>query len=227
MHFEQQSGTAPANHVVILAHPAAGSFNRAIADRYCAAVRQSGQQARVRDLYDLGFDPRLYANHRPGRDTNTISGDVVGEMGMLRDADAIVFIYPIWFGMPPAMIKGYVDRVLGHALTPDDITSHVPDCFLAGRHFASFTTSATTGPWLEQQGQLEALKTTFDRYLMQIFGLIDAGHTHFPGITSDLTPAEAAAILASVDTKALEICASINSRREAVRSRPLMGADLE
>jgi len=73
------------------------------------------------------------------------------------------------------MIKGYVDRVLGHALTPKDITKHVPDCFPEGRHFATFSASATTLPWLDQQGQLESLKTTLDHYLRQIFGMIDAG----------------------------------------------------
>ena len=227
MHSQHGSGGPSANHVVILAHPAAGSFNRAIADRYCAAVRAQGHHAQLRDLYDLGFDPRLYADHRPGRDTNTISGDVVGELSLLRDADAIIFVYPIWFGMPPAMIKGYVDRVLGHAMTPDDITKHVPDRLLAGRQFASFTTSATTRPWLEQQGQLAALKTTFDHYLVQIFGMIDAGHTHFPGITTGLAAAEADHVLAGVETSAIQICAAIKARQTELSARPLRGADLE
>jgi NAD(P)H dehydrogenase (quinone) len=227
MHSDQGSGAPSANHLVILAHPDASSFNRAIADRYCAAVRALGHDAKLRDLYDLGFDPRLYADHRAGLDTNKVSGDVAGEMGLLRQADAVVFVYPIWFGMPPAMIKGYVDRVLGYALTPDDITKHVPDAILAGRHFASFTTSATIEPWLEQQGQLAALKTTFDAYLMQIFGMIDAGHTHFSGVITGLSASQAAGMLANVVAKATEICAAIETRRKAIRTRPLLGADVE
>ena len=227
--MDPRPGSDPASphHVVVLGHPAPGSFNHAIAERYCVTVQACGHHVKLRDLYELGFDPRLYADHRPGLPTNTMSGDAAGEMGMLRDADAVVFVYPIWFGMPPAMIKGYVDRVLGHALTPRDITRHVPDCFLEGRHFATFSTSATTQPWLDQQGQLESLKTTFDHYLLQIFGMIDVGHTHFAGIVKGLVKAEAEEILAAVETKARETCAAIDARRTAIRSRPLMGADLE
>lgn len=227
MATESGSRAGSPHHVVVLGHPAPGSFNHAIAERYCSTVRSCDQQVKLRDLYELGFDPRLYAAHRPGRQTNTTSGDVAREMGMLRDADAIVFIYPIWFGMPPAMIKGYVDRVLGHALTPKDITKHVPDCFLEGRHFATFSTSATTLSWLDQQGQLESLKTTFDHYLLQIFGMIDAGHTHFAGIVEGLVKTEAEEILAAVETKARETCAAIEARRAAIKSQPVMGADLE
>jgi NAD(P)H dehydrogenase (quinone) len=227
MNLDTISKPESPHHVVVLGHPAPGSFNHAIAERYCSTVRDCGQQVMLRDLYELGFDPRLYADHRPGRQTNILSGDAAGEMGMLRNADAIVFVYPLWFGMPPAMIKGYVDRVLGHVLTPNDIAKHVPDYFLAGRHFATFSTSATTLPWLDREGQLAALKVTFDHYLLQIFGMIDAGHTHFAEIVDGLVRAKADEILAAVETKARETCKMIEAQRSAIQSRPLMGADLE
>ncbi|RYD24610.1 MAG: flavodoxin family protein, partial [Lysobacteraceae bacterium] len=41
----------PLRHVVILGHPAENSFNHAIADQYCTAVRACGQEAVLRDLY--------------------------------------------------------------------------------------------------------------------------------------------------------------------------------
>jgi len=221
------SNAAPPQHVVVLGHPAPGSFNHAVADRYCSTVKACGQHVALRDLYELGFDPRLYADHRPGHQSNSMSGDVAGEMGLLLAADAIVFVYPIWFGMPPAMIKGYVDRVLGYALTPRDISAHVPDYVLSGRQFATFSTSATTQPWLDQQGQLASLKVTFDQYLLQIFGMLDAGHTHFAGIVEGMADPQAAKLLDAVETKARETCATIEARRSASRTRPMTGADLE
>ena len=226
MDSDNNSKPGSAHHVVVLGHPAHGSFNHAIAERYCSTVRDCDQQVTLRDLYELGFDPRLYADHRPSSQTNILSGDVTGEMGLLRNADAIVLVYPIWFGMPPAMIKGYVDRVLGHVLTPNDIADHVPDYFLKGRYFASFSTSATSLPWLNQQGQLAALEVTFDHYLLQIFGLIDAGHTHFAGIIEGLDTVKADETLVVVEAKARETCKRIDAQRSAIRSRPLMGADL-
>jgi len=124
------------------------------------------------------------------------------------------------------MIKGYVDRVLGYALTPSDVSAHVPECALRGRQFATFSTSATTQHWLDHQGQLASLKATFDQYLLQIFGMLDAGHTHFAGIVEGMAEPQAAKILDAVETKAREACAAIEAQRAASRSRPLAGADL-
>lgn len=107
------SDTPAPSHVVILCHPEAHSFNAAVAARYCAAVEDCGQKAIVRDLYAMRFDPVLRSEERPGTRGFFQSPHVAYEMSMLAEADVIVFVYPIWFGLPPAMLKGYVDRVLG------------------------------------------------------------------------------------------------------------------
>ena len=55
----------PARHAVILAHPATTSFNALVARTYCEAVGRFGQEAVIRDLYALGFDPVLKDAERP------------------------------------------------------------------------------------------------------------------------------------------------------------------
>lgn len=55
-----------AKHVVILCHPEPGSFNAAVAARYCAIVEESGQEVVLRDLYAMKFDPVLQGNDRAG-----------------------------------------------------------------------------------------------------------------------------------------------------------------
>lgn len=207
--------TPPLRHVVVLGHPDPHSFNHAIAARYCAAVRACGQEAVVRDLYALDFDPRLHADHRPGRATNALSADVARELGLLRGAAVILFVYPLWFGMPPAMIKGYVDRVLGGALTPNDIKNHVPDAILRGTRFATFSTSATTRAWLEEQGQWRALRQAFDVYLLSIFGMRDGGHVHFDAIVDPLDPHYAGETLLAVETQARALCSKALAERHA------------
>ena len=107
------SGVAGPSHVVILCHPEAHSFNAAVAAKYCATVEDCGQRAIVRDLYAMRFDPVLRSEERPGTRGFFQSPHVAYEMSMLAAADVIVIVYPIWFGLPPAMLKGYVDRVLG------------------------------------------------------------------------------------------------------------------
>jgi NAD(P)H dehydrogenase (quinone) len=216
--------TVPLRHVVVLGHPDPHSFNHAIAARYCEAVRACGQEAVVRDLYALDFDPRLHAANRPGHATSHLSADVSRELGLLRDADVILFVYPLWFGMPPAMIKGYVDRVLGEALTPHDIKNHVPDAILRGKRFATFSTSATTRAWLEEQGQWRALRQAFDVYLLSIFGMRDGGHTHFDAIVDPIDPRYAGETLLAVETQARLLCSTALAERHAIAAAQTLGA---
>ena len=49
-------------HVVVLCHPESDSFNAAVAERYCAVVREIGQEVVLRDLYRMEFDPVLKAS---------------------------------------------------------------------------------------------------------------------------------------------------------------------
>jgi NAD(P)H dehydrogenase (quinone) len=217
------STSQPLRHVVVLGHPSEESFNHAIAERYCAAVRECGQEATLRDLYALDFDPRLRAGHRPGTIGNHLSNDVSRELGFLRAADVIVFVYPLWFGMPPAIIKGYVDRVLGAALTPDSIARNIPDAVLDGRTFATFSTSATTRAWLEEQGQWLSLHQAFDRYLLSIFGMADGGHTHFEAVVEDLNPQYALEMLETVEEGARKLCSTLAAARHAIGARQALG----
>lgn len=216
-----------ARHVVVLGHPATDSFNHAIAEKYCAAVKRCGQEAILRDLYALDFDPRLRADHRPAHRLHPMSGDVAGEIALLRDADAIMFVYPLWFGMPPAIIKGYVDRVLGEALTPTDIKNHVPDAVLHGKRLATLSTSAATRPWLNEQGQMESWHHAFDHYLLKIFGMRDGGHTHFDAIIDGLQEEYARQTLFNVEEQARKLCSEIAAERHAMQTKALMGADAE
>lgn len=213
----------PIRHVIVLGHPSPGSFNHEVVQLYCATVRENGQEAVVRDLYALDFDPCLRADRLPGH-ASGMSADVAHEIGLLRQADVIVFVYPIWFGMPPAIIKGYVDRVLGVAQTPSSIRDHRPDSVLVGKSFATFSSSATTRIWLDEQGQMESIRQAFDRYLMGIFGLRDAGHVHFGAIVADMEARFVAECLLEVETQARKICSEVAAARHAACAQDAVAA---
>jgi NAD(P)H dehydrogenase (quinone) len=215
----------PPRHVVVLGHPDPHSFNHAVAERYCASVRECGQEAVLRDLYALDFDPCLRAGHRPGTQTGSMSADVAHELGLVRDADTVILVYPIWFGMPPAIIKGYVDRVLGAGLTPAAIRDHVPDSILHGKRFGSLSSSATTLPWLDEQGQLASLRQAFDKYLMAAFGMRDAGHIHFDGVVDGLKERFVIEKLYEVEQHARKVCSEIAAERHANHVRQSIAAD--
>src|SRR3546814_9121520 len=90
-------------HAVILCHPKRDSFNGAVADAYCAAVRDIGHEVCLRDLYRIGFDPVLKDIERPGDPGFQSLPDVAEEVRLISGASVFVLIYPIWFGTPPAM----------------------------------------------------------------------------------------------------------------------------
>lgn len=175
------------SHVVVLCHPAAHSFNAAVAAKYCATVEDCGQQATVRDLYAMQFDPVLRSEERPGTRGFFQSPHVAYEMSMLSAADVIVFVYPIWFGLPPAMLKGYVDRVLGSDFSYTDIRQRNVKSKFAGAHLLSLTSSGSPQIWLEEQGQWQSLIAAFDRYLQRGFAMGSTEHVHFSPITNTLS----------------------------------------
>src|SRR5690349_2683350 len=101
------------NHAVVVAHPDPRSFTLAVAGAYGEAVQHAGGQAFVRDLYKMKFNPCLELDELPRSGDPTPRPDVVAERRQLADIDVFAFIYPFWFNAPPAILKGYMDRVFG------------------------------------------------------------------------------------------------------------------
>jgi len=198
----------PVRHLVVLGHPAPGSFNHQLADTWCETIASCGQEVELRDLYALGFDPLLKAGERPSSRGFTPGPDVAMELEALRGVQALTLVYPIWFGMPPAIIKGYVDRVLGAGFSARDIKAGVPHPALHGKHLMILTTSGTTLPWLEAQGQWASLCQGFDTYLTTIFSLAGHEHLHFDSIVEDVRPHYLAECLEDTRQRARRFCAA-------------------
>lgn len=98
---------------MIVCHPSKESFTRAVADRYVFVVRAVGHEVELRDLYAIGFDPVLKDAERPSTHGKGLAEDVGRELELLAGSHIFVLVCRIGFGMPPAMLKGYVDRVFG------------------------------------------------------------------------------------------------------------------
>ncbi|WP_420142087.1 NAD(P)H-dependent oxidoreductase [Sphingomonas sp.] len=210
----------PARHVVILAHPNARSFNAQVAETYCRAVEACGQVAVLRDLYAIGFDPVLREAERPGPDLFSAAPDVRAELDIVAGADALILVYPVWFGAPPAMMKGYIDRVMGYAVSPAAMQARKGNGLLQGARLVSFSSSAATGPWLAEQGQEMSIRTLVDRYLARAFAMEEAGHVHFGGIVEGTTERVIAEYLHEVEQKARHVCAIIRADQPNGDGRP-------
>ncbi len=95
---------------VILAHPREGSFNHAIADTATNTLRDNGYQVVFHDLYKEDFDPVLPSSEidKAGLPSSLIRQ----HCDDIAEAQGIVVIHPNWWGQPPAILKGWIDRVL-------------------------------------------------------------------------------------------------------------------
>ena len=98
------------NVLVVLAHPDPASFNHAIARKVLDVLLMNGHEVVFHDLYRERFDPFLWAEEIP---TDAVLDPVLERhCAELRDADGIVIVHPNWWGQPPAVLKGWVDRVI-------------------------------------------------------------------------------------------------------------------
>ena len=176
-------------HAVIAAHPDPKSFTLAVARAYCDAVKAKGDEADLRDLYAMDFDPRLKASEIPGRDGFAPAADVKAERARLADAGVFAFVYPFWINAPPAILKGYIDRVfgMGFAYGPKGSAGQP---LLAGRKMISFTSSGAPTDWVQKTGAWEAERVLFDKHLSALSGIEVVDHIHFggivPGIRADV-----------------------------------------
>ena len=184
-------------HAVIVAHPNATSFTCARAQAYAHAARGLGHDVIERDLYRMRFDPCLKAAELPGSHRPRFGADVQAERALLEDTDVLAFIYPLWFNAPPAILKGYVDRVLsmgfGYEPTPGGTGPR-----LTNTRLISFTTSGAPEAWVRDTGALSALDRLFDAHLAGVCGLSIVDHVHEGGIVQGLTPEAGEATLAAV-----------------------------
>lgn len=215
----------PPRHLVVLGHPDPNSFCASVARAYCEEVRLFGQEAMLRDLYALDFDPRLAADERSAVGRGEAPSDIAEDVALLRQADIVTLVYPIWFGMPPAIIKGYVDRVLGVDFDTGTIGRDEAAPGLAGKRLMLLTASASTRPWLEEKGQWVALRHAFETYLRGIFGLRDAGHVHFDAIVPDAKPQFVEECLSATRERARAVSAEMLSEKRAAQSAKIRQAE--
>ena len=216
---------SPLRHLVVLGHPSPDSFNGSVARTYCDTVRECGQEAVLRDLYALDFDPLLKADERPDKADFEPRPDVAAELDLIRGSAAVVLVYPIWFGMPPAIIKGYVDRVLGAGFAASDIKAGATNELLAGKRLVLISSSASSRPWLHERGMVESLRQAWDTYLTTIFSMAKGEHLHSDVIVGDMKERFVLQLLIDVAQLARRTCATLLSEAHARQRDARSGAN--
>jgi len=154
---------------VILGHPKRGSFNHAIAGTVVRTLKTNGHEVAFHDLYQEAFDPVL-------PDVELPKGAVVPALIMrhcdeIAAADGIVIVHPNWWGQPPAIVKGWIDRVIrpgvAYEFKEGDSGEGIPVGLLRAKSALIFNTSNT-----EAQREQEVFGDPLERIWKDcIFGL--------------------------------------------------------
>jgi len=129
------------NVLVIIGHQNKGSYCHAIAEAAMEELRAAGHEVVFHDLHEEGFDPILPHDEIPkGSTRNPIVQKHCDEVSA---ADGYVVVHPNWWAMPPAVLKGWVDRVFCQGVAYEFGEAGAVVQHLKGKKAVVFTTSNT------------------------------------------------------------------------------------
>jgi len=175
-------------HLIIAAHPSEASFTMSVARSYAAELEKLGHVTHTCDLYRIDFNPVLEARElaRPEAD-HSLPADIRREQVHVRSADALAFVYPLWWASMPAIMKGYIDRVFSYGFAYD-FQGNTMRGLLAGKKAVVITVSGAQLQALVKSGEWDAIETLADAHIFRTCGIELVEHLHFgevvPGLSS-------------------------------------------
>ena len=189
------------NIVVILGHPDSNSYCGDLANAYAQAAEGSGHRVKVFKLGDIVFDSTLHHGYNKRQEL---------EPGLQEIKDAItwanhlVFVYPIWWGSMPSLLKGMFDRVFlpGFAFKYRE-NSQLWDRLLSGRS-AHVIMTMDTPPWYFRLVYGMPAHNQIKRTILEFCGIKPVKITSI-GPVRYATPAKRAQWLKAVTQHALSV----------------------
>lgn len=169
------------NILIVVCNPHENSFNHAIAEKVRAVYEREGNNVYYHDLYKEKFNPLLYQDEIDSRTTEGIDNTIQDACRELLDSDLIVMIHPNWWGMPPAMMKGWIDRVFrrGVAYRFDPFGRSVG--LLEGKKGIVFNTSNTPEE-VEMRLYGDPLGNLWEKCIFEMCGIKDVKRRNFFGV---------------------------------------------
>lgn len=188
------------NASVILAHPAPGSFNHAIADTAARALRAAGHCVAFHDLYQEQFPPLFSAAEI--QQNAELDPAVARHCAEITAANGIIIVHPNWWGMPPAILKGWIDRVLrpevAYRFVANDKGEGVPVGLLRAKAAIVFNT-ANTPDKREREVFGDPLENLWKKCIFDLCGVRTVHRRTFTVIVTS-TPQQRLAWLREVST---------------------------
>ena len=179
------------NLFIVFANPEPNSLNGVIKDLAAKTLRDNGHEVKISDLYGMRFkavldqsdfsqrqnseqfNPMMEQMNAVG--TGSVSQDIKDEVEKIKWADMIIFQFPVWWSSPPAILKGWFDRVFLPGVIHNIAEGKLYDTgLLKGKKaMLSFTTGATRDVYSSEgpHGDLDEIFKFITHNILELTGL--------------------------------------------------------
>jgi len=164
--------------LIIFAHPKPASFNGAILQACLNKLQEKNHEIRIRDLYEMNFNPILKDDGFTVKSSTSIPATVRTEQEHLLWAQNLLFIFPTWWGGMPAILKGYFDRVFTNGFA-FEFQAAGSKGLLMNRKAMIFQTTSHPKESLKPYQLISSIETIIDVGILQFCGIETLAHKFF------------------------------------------------
>ncbi len=177
------------NALIVYAHPEPTSFTAALKDAAVSALSAAGHRVEVSDLYGENFNPvagrhdfaraadpvrfHYQSEQLNASKTEGFAPDLAREQERLLRADLLVFVFPLWWGGLPAILKGWFDRVCAYGIAYADGKRFDRGYFVGRRALLGMTTGGTIERFSAEgsYGEMRHVVHSVRRCILEYLGL--------------------------------------------------------
>lgn len=175
------------NILLIYCNPSSESYSHAIKTIITEVCSANGHEVILRDLYAMKFDPVLTMTEMEAIKRGEISDEIKQEHDHIRKADLIILIYPLWWNGPPALLKGYVDRIFSYGFAYS-YNEQGAVKLLTEKNIIIFTPNGTPKDIYEKNGRYSSINQAMHDGIFRFCGMNVLAHYYFcSGRKSTLT----------------------------------------
>ncbi len=157
--------------LIIYSHLNPASFTKAIVDRVEKVTTEKGDDVKIIDLYGDNFNPVLnVADTEYMFMGKNAPEDIKNYQDMITWADNITFVYPLWWSQMPAMLKGFIDRVMANGFA-FEYTEKGPRGLLTGKTAQLYISTGAPNDYYEKVGMLDAQRKIYDEGIFAFCGI--------------------------------------------------------
>jgi putative NADPH-quinone reductase len=124
--------------LVINGHPTEGSYCAALGNAYSRGAKSAKHNVETINIRDMDFNPNLMFGYNKRME---LEADVEDAINKIQNSDHIVWVYPLWWQAPPALLKGFIDRTFLPGIAFKSGKSKLPEKLFKGKSSRIIITS--------------------------------------------------------------------------------------